>query len=83
LPLGTICASAHFVDGPASTCLSAGLGPGPPFGDEHRPFERGWARYGTVFPVSVVAKAAAPAAVCRWGRRPRCAGVGRCLSGVS
>jgi len=39
---GTIRASAPFVDGPASTCVSADPGLGPPFGDEHRPFEWGW-----------------------------------------
>jgi len=38
----------------------------------------GW----TVFPLSVVVGAAAPAAVCRWGVCPQCPGVGRCLSGV-
>jgi len=31
IPLGTIRASALFVDGPASTCLSAEFGPGPLF----------------------------------------------------
>jgi len=30
----------------------------------------GLARYGTVFPVSVVVGAAVPAAVCRWGAVP-------------
>jgi len=40
--LGTIRASRHLVDGPASTCLSADPGPGPSFGGEHRPSEWGW-----------------------------------------
>jgi len=33
--------------------------------------------------VSAVVGAAVPAAVCRWGLRPGCSGVGRCLSGVN
>ena len=41
----------------------------------------GLARCGTVFPVSVVG-AAVPAAVCRWGLRSRCPGVGRCFGGM-
>jgi len=40
------------------------------------------ARFGTVFPVSVVVGATVPAAVCRWGLCSCCPGVGRCLSGV-
>jgi len=36
----------------------------------------------TAFPVSVVLRAAVPAAVCRWGLCPRCPGVRSCLSGV-
>jgi len=40
------------------------------------------ARCGTVFRVSVVMGAAVPAASCRWGLRPCCPGVGRCLSRV-
>jgi len=43
-------ASAPFVDGPASTCLSADPGPGPSFGGEHRPFEWGWRAVGLCFP---------------------------------
>ena len=42
----------------------------------------GFARSGTVFPVSVVVGAAVPAAVCRWGLCSRCPGVGKFLSGV-
>jgi len=37
----------------------------------------------TVFAVTVVVRAAVPAAMCRWGLCPRCPGVGRCLSGVN
>jgi len=80
-PKSPVLGSALFVDGPASTCLSADPGPGPSFGGEHRPFEWGW-RFGTVFPVSVVVGVAVPAAMCRWGLCPCCPDVGRCLLGV-
>jgi len=42
--------TAPFVDGPASTCLSADPGPGPSFGGGHRPFEWGWRAVVLCFP---------------------------------
>jgi len=37
-------------DAPAYTCLSTDLGPGPPFGGEHRPFDWGWRAVGLCSP---------------------------------
>ena len=48
--MGTIRASRLLKDGPASTCISAGPGPGPSFGSEHRPFEWGRHAVGLCFP---------------------------------
>ena len=70
--MGTIRASAPFVDGPASTCLSADPGPRPS-GREHRPFEWGWRAVGLCSPC-----------LRWWGRlcRRRCA-AGSCVRAVS
>ena len=70
--IGYYTPAAPFVDGLASTCLSADPGPGPSFGGEHRPFEWGWRDVRLCFPC-----------LRWWGRlcRRRCA-AGGCARAV-
>jgi len=82
VPLGTIRASAPFVDGPASTCLRADPGPGPSFGGDSIGRLSG---VGALW--DCVLRVCGGGGGCAGGGVPLGAGlccpdVGRCLSGV-